>query len=97
MHNYYEKPMNSKWVLPRISSMDTDTKRQILANDLVRRLSRADPTMLIELAPPVINFYNRKLMYSGYNVEERLRILESGITTYEEKLGAAGGGGRAVL
>ena len=38
-HNYYEKPMNTRWVLPKISSMDEDTKRQILANDLVRKLS----------------------------------------------------------
>ena len=81
--------MNTKWVLPRISSMDTDMKRQILANDLVRRLSRVDPTRLQELAVPVVNFYNRKLIYSGYNLDERLRIIESGITTYEDKLQAS--------
>ena len=58
-HNYYEKSMNTRWVLPKISSMDEDTKSQILANDLVRRLSRIDPTRLQDLAEPVINFYNR--------------------------------------
>ena len=36
-HNFYEKPMNSKWVLPHLSAMDPTAKRQILANDLVRR------------------------------------------------------------
>ena len=51
-HNFYEKPMNSKWVLPAISSMDPSTKRQILANDLVRRLCRVDPAELQKLAPP---------------------------------------------
>ena len=86
VHNYFEKPMNTKWVLPKASSMDPSTKRQILANDLVRRLCRVDPTLLGTLAVPVINFYDRKLIYSGYDHDERLRVIEAGITSYHGKL-----------
>merc|ERR1711954_575272 len=88
-HNFYEKPMNTKWVLPYVSSMDPSAKRQILANDLVRRLSRVDPVNLESLATPVINKYNRKLIFSGYPLEERLRIIEGGIGSYQDKLESA--------
>merc|ERR1712081_163467 len=93
-HNFFEKPMNSRWVLPFISSMDPSTKRQILANDLVRRLSIIDPAELDKLAPPVISKYNRKLIYSGYPFEERIRIVEAGIGSYHQKLEAAEKGGK---
>ena len=92
-HNFYEKPMNTKWVLPHISAMDPEPKRQILANDLVRRLSRVDPLSLDTLAVPVVNKYNRKLIYSGYSLEDRLRIIEAGISTYQGKVEAVGVGG----
>ena len=38
------------------------------------------------LAVPVINFYDRKLIFSGYDHDERLRIIEAGITSYHGKL-----------
>ena len=45
-----------------------------------------DPTLLGTLAVPVINFYDRKLIYSGYEHKERLRIIEAGISSYHAKL-----------
>ena len=89
VHNFYKKPMNSKWVLPHLSAMDPTSKRQILANDLVRRMSRIDPSQLDKLAVPVINRYNHKLIYSGYPHDERMRIVESGISIYHDKLDTA--------
>ena len=77
--------MNTKWVIPHMSAMDPNQKRQILANEMVRRLSRVDPTMLDELAPEVINRFNFKLVYSGYPREDRMRIVEVGIGRYLEK------------
>ena len=94
VHNFYEKPMNSKWVLPHLSAMDPTSKRQILANDLVRRMSRIDPSQLDKLAVPVINRYNHKLIYSGYPHDERMRIVESGISIYHDKLDTAQKEGR---
>ena len=81
--------MNSKWVLPHLSAMDPTAKRQILANDLVRRMSRIDKMELDELAVPVINRYDHKLIYSGYPYAERIRIVESGISIYHDKLDSA--------
>ena len=93
-HNFYEKPMNSKWVLPHLSAMDPTSKRQILANDLVRRMSRIDPMELSDLAVPVINRYNHKLIFSGYPYAERIRIVESGISLYHDKLDSSTKEGR---
>ena len=54
-HRYFEKPMNTKWVLPHNSAMDSNSKRQILSNDLCRRISRIDPNRLEEHVAGTIN------------------------------------------
>ena len=38
------------------------------------------------MAPLVIDFYNKKLLYSGYPLEHRIRIIEGGISSYQAKL-----------
>ena len=49
---------------------------------------------LNELAVPVINRYNHKLIYSGYPYAERIRIVESGISLYHDKLDSSTKEGR---
>ena len=74
-HKYFEKPMNSKWTLPAITAMDEDAKRQILANEMFRRLSRVDPKELGEHTTEAIYEYEVKLIFYGYRQEERRRII----------------------
>ena len=89
-HSFYEKPMNTKWVVPFKFAMDPSSNRQILSNDLVRRLSRVDPRDVDTLAPGVINAYNKKLVFSGYPWEQRVRIVDGGIEAYMRKPRANG-------
>ena len=42
----------------------------------------------------MISLYNRKLIYSGYPYEDRIRIVEAGIGNYHQKLDAAEKGGK---
>ena len=81
--------MNSKWVIPFVSAMDNNQKRQILSNELCRRLSRTDPLNHDDQAPGVINFFDRKLVYSGYQYQHRVRIIEGGISADQRKLEAS--------
>ena len=71
-HNFYEKPMNTPWVLPEFTAMDVQSKLQILSNDMTRRLARVDPQVIQELGPGVIDGYDKKLAFSEYNLETRL-------------------------
>ena len=81
-HNYYEKPMNTKWVLPQATAMDPSSKRQILSNEMARRLARVDPEQFQKYAVEVINQYDRKLIFSRYDLEDRRRIIEGGIDSH---------------
>ena len=69
-HSYFEKPMNSKWVVPSNSAMNESSKRQILANEMTRRLNRVDPGRLEDLATEVMNAYDQKLIFSGYGLQQ---------------------------
>ena len=91
-HTSFEKSMNSKWVIPEDSAMDRTSKNQILANDMTRRLSRIDPNKLDHFATEAINAYDKKLIFSGYQLEDRRRIVEGGITAYMSKLKTCGEG-----
>ena len=68
-----------------MSAKDLTQKRQILASEMVRRLSRVDPSFVDILTPDVINIYKYKLLYSGYPRVERMRIIEGGISSYLKK------------
>ena len=70
--------------------MDLAAKRQIHANEMTRRLLRVDPRILEREASQVINTYNRKLIFSGYPHEERIRIIEGGLSAYFTKAEAPG-------
>ena len=63
-HDFFEKPMSSKWVIPECSALDNDQIFQILSNDFCRRLSRIDPSWIETLSNDVIDKYNYKLVYS---------------------------------
>ena len=72
-NNYFEKEMNSRWLIPECSAMDVNQKRQILSNEFCRRMSRMDPEVHSEQAAGVINIFDRKLVFSGYDYTQRIR------------------------
>ena len=69
--------------------MDPTSKRQILANEMTKRLARVDPHKFEELAVVVINDFDRKLLFLGYKTEERRRIVEGWIVYHQNRKEAA--------
>ena len=96
-HTYFEKSMNTKWTIPSISAMDPASKRQILANEMARRLARIDPVNFNFFATEVMNQFDKKLIFSGYEMEDRRRIVEGGISNYFEEKGNNRGKERVLL
>ena len=86
-HSYFQKPMKTQFVLMRESAMSQQQKIQILANDIVRRLSnvnvgevpKEDISMIMEIAI-------RELKTSGHKRKEVSEIVCSGMTGWMRKL-----------
>ena len=85
-HRYFEKPMNTKWVLPSNSAMQDHTRRQILSNELSRRLYRLDPLELEDTLVRTVDEFNEEPVFSGHKILERTRIIDGGLTAYKMKL-----------
>ena len=62
-----------------------NTKCQQLSNELVRRLSRCHKDLEESESPNVINRYEEKLRYSGYDKQKRLKIIDQGIGAFNVK------------
>ena len=86
-HKFYEKTMQSKFIIPKKSAIEMSSKCQILANELCRRLSRNDPSIPLEdFNVETINQFTKKMAFSGYSFEETLRITDHGITLYMRRM-----------
>ena len=64
-HNFYEKPMNTPFVIMEKSAMSDQSKISILSNDLIRRLSNIGENILEKEKIPVIDKYAKKLRVSA--------------------------------
>ena len=83
---FFEKPMKTNWVTPFDSATSLYNKITWTSNDLVRRLLRTEEDSIPEELPKIVNQYNYKLMWSGYPIEERTKIMESGIIDYRNRI-----------
>ena len=66
--------------------MNENTKIQILSNDTVRRLLTTKEDLGAEYKGAVIDQYGKKLLHSGFNMEQTRKILKNGIKGYIGKL-----------
>ena len=78
--------MRSRWLTPRQSATSMTNKMNWTRNDLARRLLRVEEGLLEREATGVINDYDRKLVWSGYTLEERTGIVKSGISDWNNRL-----------
>ena len=81
MYKYYEK----ETTVHQRSAMEENTKVQILANDVVRRLSNTQEELGSRLGTVVLTEYGQKLLNSGYQLDQVRSILVKGIKGYERK------------
>ena len=82
---HYEKPTTTNLVVQKRSAMDENSKLQILANDLVRRLSNVDENQENKRVKEVIDKYSIKLITSGYTIAQARKIVINGIKGWENK------------
>ena len=86
IYKFYEKPMRSRWVTPEQSATSSQNKITWTSNDLARRLLRIEEGLQKEEATGVINGYGMKLIWSGYSLDDRKRIIESGLSDWKNRV-----------
>ena len=82
---FYEEPMNSETVLLRNTAMGWNSLRASLSQGTTQRLLYTDDTLPQEIIVEILDNFDGKLIKSGYNRDERIQILESGVAAYENK------------
>ena len=88
-YKHYEKPTTTNIMVQKRTSMDENSKNQILANDLVRRLGNTDVRQPRKVVAEVVDMFGKKLLTSGYSMDQTRRIVLSGIRGWERKKSVA--------
>ena len=83
---FYEKPMNSVYVIHKNSAMDNRSKLTILSQDMIRRLHNTSSKIDQKIKNKIVENYSVKLLRSGYNVAQTRDILISGLRGYKNKV-----------
>ena len=66
--------------------MEENSRNQILANELVRRLGNTDTRQSSALMGEVVDQFSKKILTSGYNLKQVRKISINGIRGWERKL-----------
>ena len=96
-YKYFEKPTATNVMVQKRSALDENSKSQILANDLIRRLGNTDTRQPRSVLENVVDQFGRKLMTSGYSLIQARRITISGLKGWERKLERARREGRGIF
>ena len=83
LHEYYSKPVSSKFVVHNDSAMPLRDKRTVLTQDLLRVILRCSPLLPWSSVVGHIENYMLRMQYSGYKEKVRKDVLKSAITAYE--------------
>ena len=80
-----EKPMVTKLCLVESSAMDWNQKRNVLAQETIRRLTNTREDMPTTTKVQVLEDWIKKMKRSGYSVIQMREIVESGLKSYVRK------------
>ena len=83
LFRFFEKETSSTKTVQKRSAMEENSKQQVLANDLVRRLCNSMEQLGEEERRRIIDNYFQKLLNSGFNVEQVRKIVVNGIKGFE--------------
>ena len=93
---YYEKPTVTNVMVQKRSAMGENEKVQILSNDMVRRLATTDPRQDKSTRVKVVDQFAKKILTSGYSLQQTRRIILGGIRGWKRRLERAKEEGRAM-
>ena len=83
-YTFYEKPTKSPFVMSKSSAMPISKKIECLGQEVFRRLHNIKREIDEKDKIDVLNDFMFKLRISGYNENDRLQILKSGMNAYEK-------------
>ena len=81
-HTYFEKPTTSPLVFHGRGACAIKQKITILGEEVRRRLFNQDPSHTVDERVDILRRFSQKMIDSGYTVEVRREILESGTKRY---------------
>ena len=84
-YRFYETPSTTFTMVPKRSALNENSKSQILATDLVRRLSHTDILQDRKTLGEVIDQFGRKILTRGYSLHQTRKIFINGIRGWNRK------------
>ena len=84
LHSHYSKPMSSPFVTHKESAMSARTKESVLVADLTRVMRNISLKCTTEERRTKIQHYMARLQYSGYNMEDRVKIYRAAKKRFNE-------------
>ena len=82
---YYEKPTTTNTMVQKRSALNENSKNQILANDLIRRMGNTDERQGKYIMGMVVDQFAKKVLTSGYTIQQTKRIVINGIRGWEKR------------
>ena len=84
-YRQFEKPTTTNTVLMKRSALEENSKIQILANELARRLGNTDERQERKVVGEVVDKFCQKLLTSGYTEQQTRRVTLCGIRGWERR------------
>ena len=86
MHSHYSKPMANAFVTHRKSAMASRSKENILVADLTRVMRNISTACTDQERREKIRHYMARMQYSGYGMEDRVRMYRAAKKRYDEMI-----------
>ena len=86
LHSHYSKPMSNMFVTHKDSAMSTRTKESVLVADLTRVMRNISLQCTAEERREKVQHYMARLQFSGYSMEERIKVYRTAKKRFDEML-----------
>ena len=84
VHDHYEKPCSSKFVIPYTSAHSKKMKMAVLVEEGVRRLRNTSRGLDWERSRVVMERWSRKLRRSGYPATVRHQVIKTALDRWDK-------------
>ena len=84
VHSHYSKPMANAFVTHKVSAMAARTKESVLVADLTRVMRNISTLCTAEERNGKIQHYMARMQYSGYGIEERVKVYRAAKRRFDE-------------
>ena len=86
LHSHYSKPMANDFVIHKSSAVSSKNKENILIADLTRVMRNVSTKCSEQERRGKIQHFISRMQYSGYGMDERIRVYRSAKRRYDEML-----------